>query len=76
MSHPPNASAEQHDITFEDLGRFTVNDKGQVCLDGKPIEVQRLNLTRWQAFFGIAAAVAVVVQTVVFVWYTLPLVLK
>ena len=58
------------------MGRLTVNDKGQLCLDGKLIEVQRLALTKWQSVFAMAAAAAVIVQTVVYVWYTVPQVLQ
>ena len=50
------------DITFPDLGRLTVNDKDQICLDGKPIEVQRLTLTKAQARVGIVTSAAVVLQ--------------
>ncbi len=57
-------------ISFKDLGRFTVNDKGQVCLDGKPIEVQRVKLTEWQARIGAAGALAVIAQAVVYILQT------
>ena len=42
---------------FLDMSRFTVNDRKQVCLDGHPIETQKVRLTKWQAFFATAAAI-------------------
>ena len=58
-------------MTFPTLERFTVNDKDQICLDGKPIEVQRLRLSKSQAGIGIATSVAVVLQALFYIADTL-----
>ena len=52
-------------LTFPDMGRLTVNSKDQICLDGKPVEVQRVALTKWQAFFAILASIGVITQAVI-----------
>ena len=62
-------------MTFPDLGRFTVNEKDQICLDGKPIEVQQVTLTKWQAALGTGAALTVIAQGVVNILHTLKIIL-
>ena len=37
-------------LTFPDLGRLEVDEDGNLCLNGKPLEVKRMTLTKWQTF--------------------------
>ena len=60
------------DITFQDLKRFTVNKNGQICLDGKPIEVQRMTLTKWQAAVGTGTAIVVTVGVLFQIFVNFP----
>ena len=60
-------------LTFKDMERLTVNERGQICLDGYPIEVQRMRLTRTQAVVGIVTAVAIVAQAAIFISQALKL---
>ena len=50
-------TGDQQAITFAQMRRFTVNEHGKICLDGHPIETQKVRLTKWQAFFATAAAI-------------------
>ena len=34
------------EFTFEDMGRLGVDEDGNLCLEGKPIEVKRMTLTK------------------------------
>ena len=43
-------------LTFEDTGRFSTDPDGNLCLDGKPIEVKKMTLTKWQTFVVSLAA--------------------
>lgn len=76
MSCQKSTNSEQRPATFKDLARLTVNRKGQLCLDGKPIEVRRLALSKWQSFFATAAAMAVIVQAIIDVLDRFPQVLR
>lgn len=40
--------ASQRGVSFEDMARFSVDEQGRICLDGRLIEVKRVVLERWQ----------------------------
>ena len=49
--------------TFNDLARFTVNEDGAICLDGRPIETKKVVLERWQGrVLAICGAIVAAVQ--------------
>ena len=41
-----------------DLARFTVDEDSNICLDGKPIEVKKMVLTKWQSILGAMVAIS------------------
>ena len=46
------AGKKLRDFTFKDMTRLGVDEEGNLCLDGKPIEVRKMALTKWQAILG------------------------
>ncbi len=53
----PSLPKGHRDITFEDMARLTFDEDDNLCLDGKPIEVKKMTLTKGQAIFAIMAAI-------------------
>lgn len=49
------------DLTFPDMARLTFDEHDNLCLDGKPIEVRKMTLTKWQAFLGALGAIGALV---------------
>lgn len=68
-------STEGHrEANFQDLARFTVNEKDQICLDGKPIEVKPMGLARSEKIFGFFVGIAVIAYSVVEILSTLKII--
>ena len=63
-----NGSNNQRELTWGDLQRLTVGGKDRLCLDGRPIEVQKFTLTKWQSFFAIIASIGVMAQAIIAVF--------
>ncbi len=45
-------------FTFEDMGRLTTDRHGNICLDGKPLEVKEMTLTKRQGFLALIGVLA------------------
>ena len=63
--NPPPAGHRA--LTFKDMERLTLDAEHQLCLDGKPIAVRKVTLTRWQARIGIGTSVAIALQALVYI---------
>ena len=45
------------DLNYDDIGRLSVDEDSRICLDGKPIEVKNMTLTKWQAIVAVSMAI-------------------
>ena len=63
---PPLPKGHRH-LTFPDMARLTLNEHGNLCLDGKPIEVKRVTLTKAQAAVALITSCVIIAQGVVYI---------